>query len=498
MKNCFLLFSFALICSVAGSPANAQWKPKRSWVSDLSPKDAKRLMGALNPPSGQAEMSGFSDPSLPASLDWRNRNGINWTPPIMNQGNCGSCVAFASMATFESQMMISSGLPWLHPTYSAQALFFCGGGSCDTGWFPEYGAGALKAHGAPDESCMPYTAGSTGADVSCAARCADSDSRTVKIRDLKKITGGVEAVKAALQHGPVTAPMTAYADFDTYGSGIYKHLSGNRVGGHAVSIIGYDNAKQAWLVQNSWGTEWGENGYAWISWADTSGVATVVWSLDVAPIAPAISIVSPTDRQFVNGVVTLQAQSTAPANASLDGSVTFFLKSVNEAEASQEFKVECASSVPGASVGPNYCQVNADFSKLPEGRYEITAVGKTNSVRSQVREFYVQNSIPKMAIRFSGADGVDLHKALSGRPEFNVSADFPSVPMAQVEFRAEDASGKIVFRRMYNQVLHRMKFGFNTATVPNGTDTIYFHGETPFKGQVYSVDSARVKVLIKN
>lgn len=53
---------------------------------------------------------------------------------------------------------------------------------------------------------------------------------------------------------------TVYGDFFNYKSGIYKHVSGNMAGGHAVKILGWgqENDTKYWICANSWGTSWGE------------------------------------------------------------------------------------------------------------------------------------------------------------------------------------------------------------------------------------------------
>jgi hypothetical protein len=64
----------------------------------------------------------------------------------------------------------------------------------------------------------------------------------------------IEDVKAALQKGPLITTLAVYADFESYSSGVYKHVDDGNApeGGHAVSIIGYDDSKNAWLIRNSW------------------------------------------------------------------------------------------------------------------------------------------------------------------------------------------------------------------------------------------------------
>ena len=65
-----------------------------------------------------------------------------------------------------------------------------------------------------------------------------------------------------MTYGPVEAAFTVYADFPTYKSGVYKHVSGGMLGGHAIKIIGWgvENGQDYWIVVNSWNETWGDNG----------------------------------------------------------------------------------------------------------------------------------------------------------------------------------------------------------------------------------------------
>ncbi|XP_042144475.1 cathepsin B [Ixodes scapularis] len=66
-----------------------------------------------------------------------------------------------------------------------------------------------------------------------------------------------------LKNGPLQAVMLGYEDFLHYKTGVYKHVSGKLLAGHAVKIIGWGTEKGTpyWLVANSWNTHWGDKGY---------------------------------------------------------------------------------------------------------------------------------------------------------------------------------------------------------------------------------------------
>src|SRR4051812_48610923 len=78
--------------------ANAQWNPKESWVSKLPLEDLQRMLGLRELPRGTLDFESVrTRHGRATSLDWRNKDGVNWLGGMMNQGNCGSCVAFATV-----------------------------------------------------------------------------------------------------------------------------------------------------------------------------------------------------------------------------------------------------------------------------------------------------------------------------------------------------------------------------------------------------------------
>jgi len=69
--------------------------------------------------------------------------------------------------------------------------------------------------------------------------------------------------KEIMANGPVEGAFTVYADFPSYKSGVYKHVTGSQLGGHAIKILGWgvENGVDYWLVANSWNNGWGDNGF---------------------------------------------------------------------------------------------------------------------------------------------------------------------------------------------------------------------------------------------
>ncbi len=474
----------------------ATWSPKESWVSDLSLKDAKRLMGLGYQVVGRLDPD-VQNTNSNETVDWRNMGGINYLGPVLNQGNCGSCVAFAAVATLEAQTTITTGLPWLKPSFSPQMLFACGGGGCETGWQPDMAAEFLTQSGIPDEACMPYTSGSTGKDASCSAACSDVGSRSMRINGSTQpsssgpfggMGGSIDDVKTALKKGPLMTTLTVYSDFVTYGSGIYQHVGGTALGGHAVSLVGFSDEKRAWLIRNSWGQEWGEGGFAWVSWDDVSGVGSETWSLDVGNNAPKVAVTYPAERAYISGAVNL--------SAAISGNKSLFAEQVKFVLASNGGKT--IQTLDCVTVTSGQCQTAVDTTTMKEGLYTIYAQGKDTGMKSQVREFYVINSAPRMAISFVPAAGVDVSKPLSGRPEFVITAQSQPVPMQHVVLQVLNTSGQVVSSKDNPDVLPTMQMGWRTVTVPDGQYFIRIHGETPYQGKMYVTDSAALPIAVHN
>ena len=190
--------------------------------------------------------------SLPDEFDWRNVNGTDWTTSIKHQGNCGSCVAFAAVAALESTIQIEIGQHF-ECDLSEAHLFFCGGGGCNWGWHVGSAANFISSVGVADELCFPYNPW----DMDCDEKESNWMSRTVSASH-KRFTTNSMVKQALVEYGSVVTAMAVYEDFRYYTGGIYEHVSGGYRGGHAVTIIGYNDIDGYWIGKNSWGEFWGE------------------------------------------------------------------------------------------------------------------------------------------------------------------------------------------------------------------------------------------------
>jgi C1A family cysteine protease len=83
--------------------------------------------------------------------------------------------------------------------------------------------------------------------------------------------------KALAQYGPIPTTMMVFSDFKSYKSGVYTQTPGSKfLGGHAILIVGYDDADQSFIVKNSWAADWGDKGYFKIGYSE---VQCGIWDM---------------------------------------------------------------------------------------------------------------------------------------------------------------------------------------------------------------------------
>lgn len=236
---------------------NAEWTAGESKISSYSQEQLKILFGGKldKPNENYEEDIPPLNIDLPEEFDWRNVEGKNWLTPVKDQGECGACVAFAYAGALESIIQINSNNIF-NCDLSEAHLFFCTGGSCDFGIFPWDALDYLQINGISDESCFPYV----DYDTNCNSKSPDWEDRVIKVNSSGFVSDG-DIKEALITYGPVFTSFYVYQDFVHYQEGIYTPLWGANIGTHCVAIVGYNDTGEYWICKNSWGPDWGENGY---------------------------------------------------------------------------------------------------------------------------------------------------------------------------------------------------------------------------------------------
>ncbi|MBN1174187.1 MAG: hypothetical protein JXA67_18595 [Micromonosporaceae bacterium] len=205
----------------------------------------------------------------PASFDARNVGGHNYVTDVRDQGNCGSCVAFGTVAALETTAAYTRRQPGLELNLSEAHLFYVHGlsqgATCDTGWLPKPAVEACRDIGITYENYFPYTPRNSGG----ASLNSDWPNRLARATDMIDATGNAAQMKEHIAtFGSITACFVVYDDFWSYRSGVYRHVSGEAAGGHCISLVGYSDAEGCWIAKNSWGASWGDRGYFKIAYGE--------------------------------------------------------------------------------------------------------------------------------------------------------------------------------------------------------------------------------------
>jgi C1A family cysteine protease len=275
---------------------NANWVAGENWVTKLPTQERKNLYGAiLDLPEGLAKSNSITLPkvnNLPGQFDWRTDRG-NWVTPVRNQGSCGSCWDFSGIAQIESWWKIKNANQDSMIDLSEQFVLACGdAGSCSGG--NAYNVLEFaRTTGIPPETCLPYQSTDS---VPCEDACDNWQEQVVTIPGWGFITLDediIENIKSAIYRHPVSASYRVYGDFSSYQGGVYEHVWGEDVGGHAILIVGWDDEQQCWICKNSWGEDWGEDGYFRIKYGNCEMGKKIPFIWSELTGGPAISVSAP-------------------------------------------------------------------------------------------------------------------------------------------------------------------------------------------------------------
>jgi C1A family cysteine protease len=246
--------------NAAGHP----WTMEVNKFADLTGSEFEQQMGLgvqkYNATSTGPFKSFATAEDAPASVDWRTKGAVT---PVKNQGQCGSCWAFSSTGSIEGARFLATGKL---TSMSEQQLVDCAGQygnmGCNGGIMDNAFEYIVANGGLDTEASYPYTA-VTG--TTCKAKSGDEIKNVISGHTDVTPKSESDMMKAVAQQ-PVSIAIEADKQcFQFYSGGVLTGAScacGTQLD-HGVLTVGYgtDSGTDYWIVKNSWGTTWGEEGY---------------------------------------------------------------------------------------------------------------------------------------------------------------------------------------------------------------------------------------------
>jgi C1A family cysteine protease len=276
-------------------------------VSDVP---LENLCGLVIPPDwdqmGKFDGGSKEELALPTSWDWRDQGVVT---VVQNQGSCGSCWAFGTIGSYESCVAVAGGgLDDL----SEEWLLDCNtlGYDCGGGWwgYPD------MYNGVPLESCYPYVGSAGSCNTSCTKYHPMAD--WYYVGSSSSVPSATDIKNAMYEHGPLSVAVCVDSYFQSYSGGIFSHTSSGQCN-HAVILVGWSDSGGYWIMKNSWGTGWGENGYMRIEWGANSIGYSASYGVpeNVTPQPPVADFsADPTTIQVGNSVQFTDLTTNSPTS----------------------------------------------------------------------------------------------------------------------------------------------------------------------------------------
>jgi len=266
------------------NPVFVAWQSKMATFGVETYNEEDYALGYIPSPIDRSHLESQTETALqtlstPVSYDLRSSGDVTG---VRDQGGCGSCWSFGSYGSLESWLLRNEGELWDFSENHLKNYHGFDPGPCEGGNADISTAYLAYWSGPVDESDDPYH---------------DWDDRPSPGGPLQKYLETTlwfftdnDIKDALMSYGALYVSM--YWDSVFYNSSEYTYYySGSNNSNHAVTLIGWDDNKfvsgasgnGAWLIKNSWGTGWGDNGYFWISYYDTKAVTYAVAFCEAVP-----------------------------------------------------------------------------------------------------------------------------------------------------------------------------------------------------------------------
>ena len=345
---------------------------------------------------------------------------------MKDQKSCGSCWAFAAttaLAYRYHKLGISVNL-------SPQNMLSCHIQDCDAGYYLLDSQFYLVKNGTVTEECEPFSSSNGVTTTTCPIKCKDGKDMvkyyaknsyaTTFDYDTEEYYDVVTVIMDQLiNYGPVASGIVCYDDFSSLSGGkscsntIYKRgENANYRGGHAITIVGYgyQDSKYYWLIQNSWGESFCDNGFAKVEFAQIN-IENVAFS------EPYIESDDTSVKQ-ISAKMTVQEDckiSYTTDNNNYEDSFELYFKNTNS---NDDFYYQCGKD-PSKKVTQGICSFDFEsFNMNEKGYYKYL----TNSPLKKQNTFNLDfSSLSQNQIYFYGADLIEYLNV--GAPEYYVSRE---------------------------------------------------------------------------
>jgi C1A family cysteine protease len=210
--------------------------------------------------------------SLPSSFDWRDKGGV--VTPVYNQGQCGSCWAFSTTEAIESAWALAghtlTKLSMQQIVDCDTSDDGCGGGNPPTAYQYVIGAGGLDSY-----ASYPYVA----EDQYCQFKASNVVAKISSWNYVTQSGSASQMMSYMYSKGPLSVCVDA-SSWQYYNGGVITSSDGcGQSLDHCVMITGWSTQSgvESWNVRNSWGTDWGINGYLYVQrGSDVCGISQEV------------------------------------------------------------------------------------------------------------------------------------------------------------------------------------------------------------------------------
>lgn len=274
-----LFITLALVARFVAIPARAEEPQEKPQLAPVSAafeayrqKPPGEFYGYIPPPIDLSHLKDIPverpaprrQLAQPDSFDWRTEGKVT---PVKDQGDAGTCWVFGTLAAVESKVLIGESVEY---DFSEQNLVCC----TDPSWVylhdnRRYAGGwswlatdTLTKKGSRLESCDPYDVETINTEA-----CNDSCTTIERITGYRLVAPTTDLVKAAVSsEGPVSMAFYWNITFFNDVTYIYEYPDCPEPPNHLVSIVGWDDTinSGAWIVKNSWGTDFGDSGFFYL------------------------------------------------------------------------------------------------------------------------------------------------------------------------------------------------------------------------------------------